>query len=174
MKIRVKIIYILIFSLVLFSSCGVSKHLVYIDKWEGNYSLFEYNSCCVVKTKVKLILTKIETEKYNWKLYYEEDKNNLDTLYGKAIYQRNKLKFNLNKNQNLSKYFGNEVEVEVEVFNLEYDRYYSDKNYDYIDYYTRWNHSLSGFKNRGGFASGISYHFKIKERDNIKRPKLNQ
>ena len=52
-------------------SCGIGKNLVYIDKWEGKYTLIEYNSCCDTATKVKLNIYREAADKYSWKIFFD-------------------------------------------------------------------------------------------------------
>ena len=157
-------IFVVVLSLVLLSSCGVSKHLVYKDDWQGNYTLVEFNSCCDVKTKVKMNLEKKANDQYTWKLFFENEMKELDTLLGVAHYQKNKLNFYLKNSEISNKYFGEVIDKESSIFNLEYDRYYRDKSQDYIDYFTRWNHSIIGFKRTGKLFGGTDFHFKRNEK----------
>lgn len=152
-------VLVFIFSFIfLLSSCGVSKHLVYIDDWQGNYTLREYNSCCDTATQVKMELTKTNTNEYDWKLFFT--KNNTDTIYGKALYQKNKLNFFVANAEVGNKYFENAIEPNFPVFRLEYDNYYSDKNFLYIGHFTRWSNELRNYKHIKALFAGTDYHFK--------------
>ena len=152
-------ILVFIFSFIfLLNSCGVSKHLVYIDDWQGSYTLREYNSCCDTATQVKMRLMKTNPNEYDWKLFFI--KNDTDTIYGKALYKKNKLNFFVVNTDIGNKYFENAIESTFPVFRLEYDNYSSDESFLYVDHFTRWLNELKNYKQRKVLFAGTSYHFK--------------
>ncbi|MEO6670452.1 MAG: hypothetical protein ABIN36_13300 [Ferruginibacter sp.] len=149
---------LLVIWVLMLTSC-VTKQLVYIDEWEGKYTLWEHNSCCDDQKPVMLTLLKKERDKYEWKLFFT-DNTRKDTVYGVAKYIKNKLKFYLNNNAVADYFFVNKTSTAIAVFNMEYDNYYTEKDVLYISYYTRWDNFLIGYKNQNSLFSGTSFHFK--------------
>ena len=151
--------FVFIFScMFLLTSCGLSKHLVYIDDWQGNYTMREYNSCCDSATQVKMELRKTNANEYTWKLFFT--RSNADTIYGKAIYQKNKLNFVIINTEVANRYFENAVSSTAPVFRMEYDSYDSNKDFSHVGHYTRWSNELRDYKQGRMLFAGISYHFK--------------
>lgn len=144
--------------MILLSSCGTSRHLVYIDDWEGSYTLREYNSCCDSSTQVKMKLTKTSANEYEWKMFFT--RSSTDTIFGKALYQKNKLKFFIINVDVANRYFENSVSSGNPAFRMEYDNYSSDKDILYIGHFTRWSNELKNYKQGKVLFAGRSYHFK--------------
>ncbi|HKZ67118.1 MAG TPA: hypothetical protein VJ111_12205 [Chitinophagaceae bacterium] len=67
------------------------------------------------------------------------------------------------------KYFDEGVQMNKAIFRMEYNNYYSDKEYRYIDYFTKWYSELKDYKAKNKFAAGIHFHFK---KDGIKGRKI--
>jgi hypothetical protein len=153
--------------IVIFSSCGVSRHLVSIDDWEGHYDLVEFNSCCNRITDIKLDLIKKNAGSYEWKMFFTDNPSK-DTLTGTAIYADKKLKFFLKDVSDGTGFFEESISKGTSAFLMEYDNYSTDKEFKYIDYYTRWNHQLKGYRQVNKFAAGVAYHFKIKDKGSQK------
>lgn len=152
-------VLIFIFSIIiLLNSCGISKHLVYIDDWEGNYTLRKNDNCCDTATQVKIKLMKRSPNEYDWKLFFT--RADTDTIFGKAVYRQNKLNFYVVNADVADRFFENAVSTTIPVFRLEYDNYHKDKDFLYIGHYTRWYNELKNYKHEKGLFAGGSYHFK--------------
>ncbi len=150
------------------SAFSTTKKLVYIDDWEDNYILFEMNSCCNTPKQIRLSVIKKNVNEYNWKMY-GTDLNKIDTVFGKAVYKNKKLKFFVNNCDIANNYFVEMITNNMPVFRLEYDNYYSDSSFKYIDYYMRWYNSLKKYPNSNKLFAGTAFHFKSeKKKSDIK------
>lgn len=140
------------------TSCSPSKHLVYIDNWEGEYKLWELNSCCNKKTSITLNVERKGLNNYDWKL--NNDSFGCDTLKGFAKYIKKKLNFFVTDLNIANKYFRAPISINSKVFCLMYDNYSSDNEKLYIENFTSWNNYLKGYKNKHTLFSGTDFHFR--------------
>ena len=137
-------------------ACGPAKKLVYIDDWQGNYFLKEHNCCGDVQKPVTLVLLKKEPNVYTWYMLQTGER----FAEGRAVYEKNKLKFFAEKINTGKRYFVDEVSKDQVLFWMEYDNYYTDQNYRYIGCYTRWRNELVGYEQSNKLFAGVSFHFK--------------
>ena len=141
-----------------FSACAPSTHLVYIDDWEGKYTLWEDGPCCEGEKPVTMDVIKKQHEEYEW-VIIRKDSFSADSLKGTASYVNNKLKFRTRDVESASTYFKNPVLSNEVLFYLEYDGF-RDKDKFYIEHYTRWNNYLKGYENIHALFAGTFFHFK--------------
>jgi hypothetical protein len=142
--------------LFLLFGCGPSKNLVYLDDWEGNYVLNEHGCCGAFEKPVTLVISRQEQGTYNWYML----NGGVRFGEGRAVYEKNKLKFYATRVKEDKRYFSGEVRNDAVLFWMEYDNYYSDKVYKYIGCYTRWRNELVGYEQRNRIFAGVHYHFK--------------
>jgi hypothetical protein len=141
---------IMLASLFITSSCGIPKKLIYKDEWEGKYNLIEYNCCGDTATKVKMEVTRSGVGEYKWELFFTDRQT--DTIEGKALYKKNKLKFYVASPEVAKRYFTKEVSSESPVFWMEYLQ--SGR------YYTWWYNDMQNYRQGKMLFAGIDYHFK--------------
>jgi hypothetical protein len=158
----IKIIALVVIVFVLISCMG-TKNLVYRDEWEGDYILREYNSCCDSATRVRLVLSREMTDRYTWKIFFN-DQSNQDTIYGKAEYVKKQLKFFVSNPEETGRYFKQVIKSSDPVFRMEQDGYYSKGEVRYGYYYTRWYNDLIGYQQGKMLFAGVSYHFEKNKR----------
>lgn len=148
--------------IVLLGSCSPAKKLVYLDEWEGHYTLKRYGCCGEEPTQIRLNIVRSGVDTYEWKMFGFET-SPLDTLTGKAKYERKKLKFFVSNIDVARRHFASEVYDNDAVFKIEWDNYYSEGDKLFVDYYTRWNNELVNYRSQNRLFAGVDYHFKSEE-----------
>ncbi len=152
----------ILISMILLSSCSVPKKLVYLDEWEGHYTLMRFGCCGEEPTKVRLNIVRLSVDRYEWKMFGFET-SSLDTLRGEAKYERKKLKFFVSNSYVAGKHFENQVYNNKPLFKMEWDNYSSEGDKLYVGYFTRWSNELVKYRSQNKLFAGVNYHFKSAE-----------
>lgn len=152
-------IVLVLFSIVLVSSCSSSKKLVYLDEWEGNYVLRKFDSCCDSAMTVSMQVSRENTDRYSWKMFYSEGRKT-DTIYGKALYAKKKIGFFVENADDAATLFAKPVSSNRAVFEMEFSNYYTEGDKLYVDHFTSWQNELKKYPAKNAMFAGVHYHFK--------------